>query len=84
MRMPLHNREPGKESGPEERGAHLANASTNPLHRLITNDNNGFSITIFKADVSQIFCHGENLARRDEHAMKAGSRSSNILDAIRR
>ena len=59
-------------------------AAPNPAQTLIANDDYRFSVSVFDADIGQVFRHGEYLARRHKNAMKAGGSCANVLDTIRR
>src|SRR5690349_21951077 len=83
MRCPFDNWETGIERGPEERSAHLTHAATYPFDRPTTVNDQCFSKSVVKADVTQVFAHGEGLARRHEQTMVLFRGSLDILHALR-
>jgi len=81
--MALKHRVAGIINSTKEGRTYLAYTPSHTLNCFIAQDDGGFRIAIFEADITQLIRHGENPTRRNEQAMKSGGCRLNILHPIR-
>ena len=70
VRVAFQDRVPGEVSCAEQGGAHLANTAAYAFDGFITQDDEGFSVTVIQADITQFISHGKDTSGRHQQTME--------------